>query len=64
MTTLDAADLALTQSYVDENGNRDPVATSLICNLSPPSPERPSLLQHAELVTVFHELGHGKAAYM
>ncbi|KAJ6447185.1 H/ACA ribonucleoprotein complex non-core subunit NAF1 [Purpureocillium lavendulum] len=54
-----AANFNIRASYVDENGNRDPVATSLICNLSPPSPERPSLLQHAELVTVFHELGHG-----
>ncbi|UNI13297.1 hypothetical protein JDV02_000054 [Purpureocillium takamizusanense] len=48
------------QSYVDEDGNRKPVATALICNLSPPSQDRPSLLQHSELVTIFHELGHGK----
>lgn len=49
-----------TQSYIDREGNRVPVATSLICNVSPPSADRPGLLLHSEVVTIFHELGHGQ----
>ena len=30
-----------------------------MCNFSRPTPEKPSLLKHDELVMLFHELGHG-----
>ena len=30
-----------------------------MCNFSRPTPEKPSLLKHEELVMLFHELGHG-----
>lgn len=54
-----AANFNLQPGYIDENGNRRYPATALVCNFSKPTPKKPSLLKHEEVVTLFHELGHG-----
>lgn len=49
----------LTQGFIDKSGKRRYPATALVCNFSKPTSKKPSLLKHEEVVTLFHELGHG-----
>ncbi|KAK5138442.1 hypothetical protein LTR08_000028 [Meristemomyces frigidus] len=54
-----AANFNLQPGFINANGTRRYPATALVCNFSKPSPKKPSLLKHDEVVTLFHELGHG-----
>jgi len=54
-----AANFNLQPGYIDTDGTRRYPATALVCNFSKPTPKKPSLLKHDEVVTLFHELGHG-----
>lgn len=55
-----AANFGLVPSYIDvQTGEKNYPSTSLVCNFTKDTPEKPSLLKHGEVVTFFHELGHG-----
>jgi len=43
----------------DKNGALIRPDAYLVCNFSPPSTEKPALLTHDDVITLFHEFGHG-----
>ncbi|KAH8736060.1 hypothetical protein BGZ61DRAFT_527057 [Ilyonectria robusta] len=53
------ANFNLEPGYITADGKKHYPATALVCNFSKPSAKKPSLLKHNEVVTLFHELGHG-----
>jgi metallopeptidase MepB len=54
-----AANFNLQPGFIQEDGSRRYPATALVCNFPKPTSKKPSLLKHDEVVTLFHELGHG-----
>ncbi len=47
------------QGFVNADGSRRLPATALVCNFPQPTPTKPSLLKHEDVVMLLHELGHG-----
>lgn len=45
--------------FVDSHGNQHLPSAFIVCNFSPSTAEQPSLLRHDDVVTLFHEMGHG-----
>jgi oligopeptidase A len=50
--------MPLVQGSVDINGNKVLPQCTLSCNLTKPTKDQPSLLNHMEATTLFHEFGH------
>jgi oligopeptidase A len=47
------------QRWARPDGRLQLPVAHLVCNFAPPVGERPALLTHDDLVTLFHEFGHG-----
>ncbi|KAI8353351.1 hypothetical protein BD560DRAFT_408324 [Blakeslea trispora] len=53
-----AACFPLQPSYIAEDGERLAPIAAMVANFTKPTADKPSLLKHDEVVTLFHELGH------
>ena len=54
-------------SYRDQglfNGKIERPIVAIVCNFTKPTKERPSLLTHGEVTTLFHEMGHAVHALL
>ncbi|WP_370518753.1 M3 family metallopeptidase [Sulfurovum sp. bin170] len=45
--------------FVDAEGKKHLPTAFIVCNFSPSTETQPSLLRHDDVVTLFHEMGHG-----
>lgn len=55
-TDSHAACFPLQPSYLKENGERVAPSAAMVANFTKPTADKPSLLKHDEVVTLFHEL--------
>jgi len=58
------ADFTVVPTFRRPDGSRQLPWTAIVGNWSLPAPGHPSLLTHAEVVTLFHEFGHAMAAML
>jgi thimet oligopeptidase len=52
------AEFGITEGKLLEDGRYQRPVCALVCNFPPPQPDKPSLLSHDEVETIFHEFGH------
>jgi oligopeptidase A len=45
--------------FIDAKGEKHLPSVFIVCNFSPSTEDNPSLLRHDDVVTLFHEMGHG-----
>ncbi|KAI7859474.1 hypothetical protein BDC45DRAFT_496162 [Circinella umbellata] len=53
-----AACFPMQPSYIADDGSRVAPIAAMVANFTKPTADKPSLLKHDEVVTLFHELGH------
>jgi thimet oligopeptidase len=53
-----AAAFTLLKGYQNTAGKYQAPTAAIVANFSPPEGDRPSLLEHSEVETLFHEFGH------
>ena len=52
------AQFGITEGKLLPDGKYQRPVCALICNFPPPQPDKPSLMSHEEVETIFHEFGH------
>ena len=52
------AEFGITEGKLLRDGRYQRPVCALVCNFPPPQPDKPSLLSHDEVETIFHEFGH------
>ncbi|HEY3862968.1 MAG TPA: M3 family metallopeptidase [Verrucomicrobiae bacterium] len=58
------ANFGIIDGKLFDNGTYERPVVALICNFPAPQPDRPSLLPHEDVVTLFHEFGHAMHAML
>jgi Zn-dependent oligopeptidase len=53
-----AAVWPLLSGYDLPNGKRSYPLAAMVANLAKPTPDKPALMRHDDVVTFFHEMGH------
>ncbi|GAD95132.1 metallopeptidase MepB [Paecilomyces variotii No. 5] len=53
-----AANFNLQPGFLGRDGKRWYPSTAVVCNFTKPTPKKPSLMKHEEVISLFHELGH------
>jgi Zn-dependent oligopeptidase len=52
------AEFGITEGKLLPDGTYQRPVCALVCNFPPPQPDKPSLMSHDEVETIFHEFGH------
>ncbi|HTA95659.1 MAG TPA: M3 family metallopeptidase, partial [Verrucomicrobiae bacterium] len=52
------AQFGITEGKLLPDGKYQRPVCALVCNFPPPQPDKPSLMSHDEVETIFHEFGH------